>query len=955
MKQAAPSVEEIFFVALVLEAPDARSAFLNKVCGSPDVRQRVERLLAQDAQASRFLESPAPMPTAITPPDHASGLDQPGEVIGPYKLLKQIGEGGMGVVYMAAQTEPVRRTVALKVIKPGMDTKQVIARFEAELQALALMDHPNIAQVYDAGATNSGRPFFVMELICGIPITDYCEREQLSIHDRLELFLQLCHAVQHAHQKGIIHRDIKPSNVLITLHDGVPVPKVIDFGVAKAIGHQLTDKTLLTAYAQLIGTPLFMSPEQAELSAVDVDTRSDIYSLGAVLYELLTGTTPFDPETFRTAAFDEIRRIIREQEPHRPSARLSTLGATLTLVSANRDTDPRKLIQSFRGELDWIVMKALEKDRNRRYETASGLAADIRRYLNDEPVQACPASAAYRLRKILKRNRAALTTAGILAVALVMGTVVSTWQALRAREAERVAVSQTRRAVASEKKATLERDEAQFQRERANTRFRLAYQSVSQLAAVLGNVRSNGGSDRTKKLQRAIKGDLIRYHLQLLENNEDDPAITYELGDACLALTRLYNGPADEEKRRQTLTKALALYEQRARMKPDDTTIQNALACHYWRLGRYEHWIDSEREEALYQRALAIYKEVARQYPKRGHDWFLIIDVASWYEMMLRSQGRLAEAEALSRQVLPWFQRPEFDLNSLVGDMAEYGFVRLSDLLIRHDRLLEAIPVLEAARPHVLLDDQYRSYLDAVSTLCLKLAMHSDPAFRRRGVALARDNIEFTSSTDALPWFLLGMALERTGDGRGADAAFRKGIELGSPTLDQAWNRFAWRLVSRGEFRSESLTWAVDMAERAVRLAPASARNWIALGAARYRAGDWTNAIEALDKAEAMAPNQRFALTGFLFAMARWHRGEEVSARKIHDQALAWTVKNAPRDEDLMWLHSESAALLGVPNLRTPGATRGSFQAGRTKSSQASDNRGTPGLRKFEESHGPSS
>jgi len=312
----------------------------------------------------------------------------------------------MGVVYMAEQREPVRRKVALKVIKPGMDTRQVVSRFEAERQALALMDHPNIAKVLDGGATESGRPYFVMELVHGIPLTEYCDQNQLTTRQRLELFVQVCQAVQHAHQKEIIHRDIKPSNVMITLHDHLAVPKIIDFGIAKATNQQLTEKTLFTGYGQMMGTPLYMSPEQAQLSGLDVDTRTDIYSLGVLLYELLTGSTPFDSERIREADFDEVRRMIREMEPPRPSARLSTLAAGAAgTISARRKTDPAGLCHSMRGELDWIVMKALEKDRTRRYETASDFAQDIPRYLADEPVQACPPSTAYRLRKFVRRNR----------------------------------------------------------------------------------------------------------------------------------------------------------------------------------------------------------------------------------------------------------------------------------------------------------------------------------------------------------------------------------------------------------------------------------------------------------------------------------------------------------------------------------------------------------------------
>jgi hypothetical protein len=338
-------------------------------------------------------------------------------------------------VFIAEQHEPVRRKVALKVIKPGMDSAQVIARFEAERQALALMDHPNIAKVLDAGATDSGRPFFVMELVKGIPITEYCDRNQLAPRERLELFVTVCQAIQHAHQKGIIHRDVKPSNVLVTSHDGKPVAKVIDFGVAKAMHQQLTARTIYTNFAQMIGTPLYMSPEQAEMSGLDIDTRSDISSLGVLLYELLTGTTPLERKRIAKAAYDEIRRLIREEEPPRPSLRLSS-SESLASIAAHRHTEPAKLSKLVRGDLDWITMKALEKDRTRRYETANGLARDIQRYLSDEPVEACPPTASYRVRKFAKKHRAALATAAALALLLIAGISVSSWQAVRAMRAE---------------------------------------------------------------------------------------------------------------------------------------------------------------------------------------------------------------------------------------------------------------------------------------------------------------------------------------------------------------------------------------------------------------------------------------------------------------------------------------------------------------------------------------
>ena len=440
MSEANLRSESLFAAVLAMESPADRARYLDQACGAhPQLRAELEELLAAYPKVERFLELPTP---ALMATVDAPCCERPGTVIGPYKLMEQIGEGGMGLVFVAEQQHPVRRKVALKVIKPGTDTRHVIARFEAERQALALMDHPNIARVLDAGETASGRPYFVMDFIRGEPITEYCDDNQLTSRERLELFLQVCQAVQHAHQKGIIHRDIKPSNVLVMSNDGTAGVKVIDFGVAKAIGQQLTDKTVYTQIAQLIGTPLYMSPEQAGQSSLDVDTRTDIYALGVLLYELLTGTTPFDKDRLRAAAYDEIRRIIREEEPQKPSTRMSTLAQAGTTLSSQRKSDPKRLSQLFRGELDWIVMKALEKDRNRRYETASAFAADVQRYLKDEAVQACPPSAGYRLRKFARRNKRTLATMALLAVMLLVavGAVVASalWAASQAEARARV-------------------------------------------------------------------------------------------------------------------------------------------------------------------------------------------------------------------------------------------------------------------------------------------------------------------------------------------------------------------------------------------------------------------------------------------------------------------------------------------------------------------------------------
>jgi len=521
MKEEPKDIKIIFSEALEKKTPQERAAYLERACGDDtNLRAKVEDLLKAHEEAGSFLDAPPfdPNVTLSTSPL----TEGPGTIIGRYKLLEQIGEGGFGVVYMAEQQEPIRRRVALKIIKLGMDTRQVIARFEAERQALAMMEHPNIAKVLDAGATDTGRPYFVMELVKGIPITEYCDKNNLDTQQRLELFIDVCKAVQHAHQKGIIHRDIKPTNVMITLHDGKPVPKVIDFGIAKATSHRLTEKTLFTKYAQMIGTPEYMSPEQAEMSGLDIDTRTDIYSLGVLLYELLTSATPFDAKELREAGYIQMQRIIRETEPLRPSTKLNTMGDALTDIAKHRQSSPALLPKLVRGDLDWIAMKTLEKDRTRRYETASELAMDIQRHLSNEPVEASPPSTLYWFRKLVQKHRRTVAAVITIAATLIIGLVVSSsmyFLANRARKSEAVARTQAEQA----KKA--EQEQRKLAETKAEDYRRLLYVNSIQLADAKYRDRD---TYHIREVLDACPNDLRGWEWDYLRRISDPSLMTFQ-------------------------------------------------------------------------------------------------------------------------------------------------------------------------------------------------------------------------------------------------------------------------------------------------------------------------------------------------------------------------------------------------------------------------------------------
>jgi serine/threonine protein kinase len=634
----------IFLEAVEKHDPDQWPGFLDQACaGQPDLRGHVAALLKAHREAGTVgfqssVEGPVP-PRAHLGVD----VEHPGAVIGPYKLLEQIGEGGFGVVFLAEQSQPVRRKVALKVLKPGMDTRSVVARFEAERQALALMDHPNIAKVFDGGQTppayagGSPRPYFVMELVKGVPITDFCDQNHLTPRQRLELFLPVCQAVQHAHHKGIIHRDLKPNNVLVSRHDTTPVVKVIDFGVAKALGQELTDKTLFTGIAQMIGTPLYMSPEQAGMSDLDVDTRSDIYSLGVMLYELLAGTTPFDKERFKKAAYDEIRRIIREEEPPKPSTRLSESKDSLPSISAQRQTEPARLTKLVRGELDWIVMKALEKDRNRRYETANGFAMDVQRYLADEPVQACPPTARYRFRKFARRNKAALATAIAVALVVLLAVVgFAVGSLLLWREKERTG---------------RERDRAEANAEEARGRQREAEQARQRTREAL-NALTDG-----------VVGKLFAKQARL---GEDE---------------------------RQFLRKVQRFYEEFAAEQGETEEARANRADGYCRVASISQKLGELAEaERSYLAGLFLYGQLAADFPAQPKYRLVQARRREEFAGLYRKLGQPQKAEAAHRAVLDSLAdlAPDFSAKPVHRELTAMAHSNLGILLYELARLEEA-------------------------------------------------------------------------------------------------------------------------------------------------------------------------------------------------------------------------------------------------------------------------
>jgi eukaryotic-like serine/threonine-protein kinase len=616
--------EALFAAALEKATPAERRAFLDEACGpDPALRRRLDRLLAADKETHGILEG-APAAGPISPSGAQPALTAGRVFADRFRLCAKLGEGGMGEVWVVEQTEPVRRRVALKVIRPGLDSGRLLARFDQERQALAVMDHPNIAKVLDAGIDDAGRSYFAMELINGVPITKYCDDARLSLRQRLELFVPVCQAVQHAHQKGIIHRDLKPSNILVGLYDGRPVPKVIDFGVAKATGPRLTEQSVHTEVGWLIGTLEYMSPEQATLNNLDIDTRSDVYALGAVLYELLTGSVPFSRQELQAAAFTDVLRLIRDVDPPRPSTKLSN-SVALANAAAVRQTEPKKLLALVRGDLDWIVMRCLEKDRNRRYGTASGVARDLERYLTGEPVEACPPSAGYRLRKYAWKYRKALAAAGAFAALLVAATVVSlslaSW-----------ALREGRRAEARQREA--------------ETYLTGALGAVDQMLTRVAEVKL-ANIPQLEPVRRELLQDALRFCQGFLKEHGNSPDIRLEVASAYRRTGRIQHALGQSTEAEESFRQAVAIAEQLRAEAPDDPAVLDKLAGIHGELGLYyrDNKDRLRQAEKAFQQAVALREQLDRQDSAYPENRSTLAGIHGTLVGLYRILGELGQAE----------------------------------------------------------------------------------------------------------------------------------------------------------------------------------------------------------------------------------------------------------------------------------------------------------------------
>jgi serine/threonine protein kinase len=930
--------EESLFHQALQQPAEARAVFLDHACaGDAALRRRLEALLHAHDHPGGFLDQPVGRPAATAdyspplggPPElrsddttkGPSNREGPGSRIGPYKLLQQIGEGGMGVVFMAEQDKPVHRRVALKVVKPGLDSAQVVARFEVERQALALMDHPHIAKVLDAGTTDSGRPYFVMELVKGVPITQYCDEHHLTPRQRLELFVPVCQAVQHAHQKGIIHRDLKPSNVLIALYDGKPVAKVIDFGVAKATGPKLTDKTLFTEYGAVVGTLEYMSPEQAELNQLDVDTRSDIYSLGVLLYELLTGSTPLERKRLKETPLLEVLRVIREEEPARPSTRLSTT-AELPSIAANRGLEAKKLSGVVRGELDWIVMKCLEKDRNRRYETANGLAQDVERYLRDEPVLACPPSRWYRLRKFAHRNKAPLTAAAAVLVALGVGTG-AVWQ--------------------QRQEAVRERDNANAYRAKAETSARQAHQAVDRYyTRVSENMLLS--EPTLEPLRQQLLNDALSYYQEFVRQETGDPETLAELAAANLRITNMGYALGGQEDWLIALRRATEAVEQllqtNARI-PDSASLRTGVIrpvavglstphpeeairiatryCTAWEeLVRREPTVPGYRNDlalgyvlltlanirsdqfaaavASAQRTRELLGGLVAEHPEVPHYRYSLALSRMLEAIALTGLGQVAAAEGAERQSFELGRglAADFPAVSRYQELHRWA-IRMA---ARNRERLGRFPEAEASRRQALQIDE-------------GLLQHHPTVPRYRGYLLSG-------------YRLLADMLWALGRQEEASKAYRQAMAAaGAAETPGLQDELAWLLATCPDPQVRDPDRAVALATRLLERAPDDPVYLATLGAAHYARGDYRSGAGALTKAAELPSYGTFGEGSRIEiklyqALAHGRLGERERARAYYAEAVAELNRGRWWDAAYRRLCTEAEQVLGLPPHPSP-------------------------------------
>jgi tetratricopeptide (TPR) repeat protein len=922
--------ESLFAQALEIASATERAAFLDRACGDNQaLRNEVEALLRAHEQSGDLLDNPDKLLVTTDVP----GQERPGTMLGPYKLLERIGEGGMGTVWMAEQIEPIQRRVAVKVVKAGMDSRQVLARFEAERQALALMEHPNIAKVLDAGQTPSGRPYFVMELVKGKPITKYCDEKRLAVRERLELFGDVCRAVQHAHQKGIIHRDLKPSNVLAAPYDGKPVVKVIDFGVAKATGQRLTDKTLFTGFGALVGTPEYMSPEQAEVNNQDIDTRSDIYVLGVLLYELLTGSTPLTRKRLKEMPLLDVLRVIREEEPPRPSTRLSESEDTLPTIAAQRGLEPKKLSGVVRGELDWIVMKALEKDRNRRYETANGFAMDVQRYLADEPVVACPPSAAYRLRKFAQRNRAALLTMVLVGAALlttVVALVISNITISGKEKEKSEALDHEREALREKSDALIAKDNALRDKEialqDANANRQKAEANLKLILAALDDVyiteaekrfaayrnepnNPEAAQDpRQTQLEREFLQKGIGFYEKLIQPDSAEPAARFQTGKAYRRVGILRLELKQYEKAAETLERAISLLGKLVEEARTEPQYRWELAQAYRWQGNL--WANSEnpqpaKAEQPFRRTVALAEELAAEFRTKPDYRVHAATCRVSMGFMLRAMNRTQEAEAEYLQALKLWQQ-------LVDDFPMERWYR-HELAYNLDSLgwlwQQTAKRPEKAEPF------FRQALE-----CHEKLVAEDVTVVDNRERLARTHEH------------LAQVLTSTGRFRDAQEVLRRALKFykklaaahpNKPAAQEAAKSCAWQMVTARESLLSDAPQAVELAKNAIDLAPQIGPFWTILGIAHFRSGHHEKAIQALT--HALTLNGANADDALFLAMAHWQLGQKEEARQWfnagrlrmeHGLPFRWGLSDPDR------LRREAEVLMGLDEAPVPAASQ---------------------------------